>query len=100
MVCQSKGLQPARMRRVSRRAARHEVSEPEWLRKRDDMGESLLRRGLVWRGSRPKQSEESVYTVWLPNVRYQNPKGKESVHIWQVTQAWKSEFESSEDTIP
>lgn len=37
--------------------------------------------------------------VWLPSVRYQNPKDKESVHIWQVTQPWESEFESSEDTI-
>lgn len=37
--------------------------------------------------------------VWLPRVRYQNPKDKESVHIWQVTRPWESEFESSEDTI-
>lgn len=37
--------------------------------------------------------------VWLLSVRYQNPKDKESVHIWQMIQPWESEFESSEDII-
>lgn len=54
--------------------------------------------GVAWCGeSRPKQSD--VYMVWLPNVRSQNAKSKESVHIWQVTQPWQLESESSKVTF-